>query len=564
MGRETNSLFSRGVRADRPGCEGGTVAEHVVELDAGRVGGAIRSGVVAFSGIPYAGPVSGPGRWRPAGPVAPWSGVRSADHFGPLAPQPPPGIGMSIGGEPDEHDEDCLTANVWTPSLEGRRPVLVWIHGGGFTSGSGSGVLYRGGMLAREHDVVVVTFNYRLGALGWLAHPALAIDGGDAAGDMGAGSGARFGNWGLSDQIALLDWVRRNIAGFGGDPGNVTVFGESAGGMSVSALLGSPQARGLFHRAVVQSGPPYWHTPDQAAAAAERLASELGVPLERRALAQVPADALVAATDAVAEAARGGAGLPLPFLPVVGDGILPEEPRRAVGLGSVSSVPLVVGVTRDEASFFAMSAPAFPHLDEERLAVWVRRSLPACDDPAGLIDAYRAARSARGEPVEPRHLWVAISTDAVFRLPSVRLADAHSRAWAGEAGTGTHSYLFTWESPAFGGLLGSCHALDIPFVFGSVVRPEVQMFSGGGEDAHALSARMRTDWTAFAREGTPGGHWAAWDPLSRPTMVFGPWPGGPGGWPGGEEGTGGLARVVAGPRDEELAILAAALGPAGA
>ncbi|MDA8368023.1 MAG: carboxylesterase family protein, partial [Actinomycetota bacterium] len=143
------------------------MAEHVVELDAGRVGGAIRSGVVAFSGIPYAGPVSGPGRWRPAGPVAPWSGVRSADHFGPLAPQPPPGIGMSIGGEPDEHDEDCLTANVWTPSLEGRRPVLVWIHGGGFTSGSGSGVLYRGGMLAREHDVVVVTFNYRLGALGW-------------------------------------------------------------------------------------------------------------------------------------------------------------------------------------------------------------------------------------------------------------------------------------------------------------------------------------------------------------------------------------------------------------
>nr|MDA8341720.1 carboxylesterase family protein [Actinomycetota bacterium] len=466
------------------------MTDGVVELDSGRVGGVIRNGVLTFSGIPYAGSVSGSRRWRVAGPATPWGGILMADRFGPLAPQAPPVAGMSIPGEPEERDEDCLTVNVWTPGTIGRRPVLVWIHGGGFTSGSGAGALYRGGVLAREHDVVVVTCNYRLGALGWLAHPALEC--GDERDDSDgtpadlAGVGRRFGNWGLSDQIAALRWVQRNIAGFGGDPGNVMVFGESAGGMSISALLGSPAARGVFQRAVVQSGPPYWHTPEQAAAATERLAAELGVPVERSALERVSAEALVSASEAVAAAARVGTQLPLPFLPVVGDGVLPVDPLAAVRRGSASDVPLIVGATRDEAAFFAVGAPAFARLDDEQLLRWVRRALPTCEDPASLIEGYRQARAGRGDPVEPRHLWVAISTDAVFRLPSVRLADAHAGAWSGPAGQGTHGYLFTWESPAFGGLLGSCHALDIPFVFGSVARPEVQVFSGGGDDALAL------------------------------------------------------------------------------
>ena len=188
--------------------------------------------------------------------------MQECDRFGPIAPQSPGLIELSLGGEPDEHSEDCLTLNVWTPAPDGgRRPVMVWIHGGSFVSGSGAGSLYRGGMLSREGDVVVVTINYRLGLLGFLAHPVLE-EAGQTWLDGEEWSG--FGNWGLADQVAALHWVHDHIADFGGDPGNVTLFGESAGGMSVSALLGAPAARGLFHRAIVESGPPYTYTAERA------------------------------------------------------------------------------------------------------------------------------------------------------------------------------------------------------------------------------------------------------------------------------------------------------------
>ncbi len=234
----------------------------VVEVRSGRVRGVQRNGVWSFSGIPYAAPPDGPRRWRPPQSPVPWSGVRVCDRFGPIAPQAPGLVELSLGGEPDEHSEDCLSLNIWTPAPDtARRPVMVWVHGGSFLSGSGAGSLYRGGMLAREGDVVVVTINYRLGMLGFLAHPCLEdpsqiwLDGEEWAG---------FGNWGLADQIAALHWVRDHIAGFGGDPDNVTVFGESAGGISISALLGVPSVRGLFHRAIIESGPPYTHSSEQA------------------------------------------------------------------------------------------------------------------------------------------------------------------------------------------------------------------------------------------------------------------------------------------------------------
>jgi para-nitrobenzyl esterase len=485
---------------------------------------------------------------------------------------------MSIGGAPDEQSEECLTLNIWTPGLGGKpRPVMVWIHGGGFNSGTGAGDLYRGGTLAREGDVVVVTINYRLGALGFLAHPALQPPTSSwAGGDEWTG----YGNWGIADQIAALVWVRDHIAGFGGDPGNVTIFGESAGGMSVSALLGIPAAGGLYHRAIVESGPPFTHSADEAAARAELLAEKLGVPLTRQALEQVPAAELVRVGQEIGQSlALGDGGLPLPFLPAVDGGLLRRPPEIEVADGASSDIPLLIGTNRDEAAFFAIALPAVNALDEAGLLRWVQRVVPSAESAQGLIDGYRTARAGRGESAAPRDLWVAIATDAVFRAPSVLLADSHALAGSGSTGNsigdssssdsngaraggggvpsggGTYVYLFTWETPAFGGLLGSCHALEIPFVFGTVTNPVVQQFAGAGDDALTLSAGMRQAWISFARTGSPSGDvvgdWPRWDPLRRPTMVFGSWPDSEGMW-----------RVVDGPRDEELLAMSTALPPA--
>jgi para-nitrobenzyl esterase len=421
---------------------------------------------------------------------------------------------------------------------------MVWIHGGSFVGGSGSGGLYRGGHLARDGDVVVVTLNYRLGMLGFLAHPALATeDASWADGEEWTG----FGNWGLADQVAALRWVRDHIAEFGGDPGNVTLFGESAGGMSVSALLAAPVARGLFHRAVVESGGPYAYTPDQAASVAEQLAGHLGVPLTRAALEQVPAAALV---EAVVEFDRRGGRRDtsgLVMMPVVDGGLLPTDPGTAVANGSAADIPLLIGTNRDEMSFFTFGNSGLNALDLDGLRHWLRRL--SSDDGAitAVIATVTDARASRGEPVTPRDLWVAIASEFVFRVPSVRLADAHQAAAA--TGVGTYMYLFTWASPLLDGYLGSCHAHEIPFVFGTVRNPAIQGFSGGGADALDLSSAMGQAWTTFARTGLPG-TFSSWSPELRPTAVLGPWP-----------GRQGYQHRVDRPRAEEFEAVASVMEP---
>jgi para-nitrobenzyl esterase len=548
--------------------DSGLAMDGIVEVGGGRLRGAERNGVWSFSGIPYAAPPVGPLRWQPPAEAQPWTGIKECDQFGPIAPQTPPIPGMSIGGAPEEQSEDCLTLNVWSSGLGGEpRPVMVWIHGGGFNSGTGAGDLYRGGTLAREGDVVVVTINYRLGALGFLAHPALQpTPSAWAGGEEWLGSG----NWGLADQIAALVWVRDNVAAFGGDPGNVTIFGESAGGMSVSALLGVSAARGLFHRAIVQSGPPFTHTADEAAGRAELLAEKLGMPMTRDALERVPASELVRVAQEIGQTlVLGDGGLPLVFLPTVDGGLLSRAPEIEVASGASVDVPLLIGTNRDEAAFFAVALPAVNALDEPGLLRWVQRIVPSSESAEGLISEYRRARVARGEGSTPRDLWIAIATDSVFRGPSVLLADSHALAGSEDAlglvggsdivgadagGTGTYLYLFTWETPAFGGVLGSCHALEIPFAFGTVTNPVVQQFAGAGDDALRLSEGMRQAWVSFARTGSPSGDlvgaWPSWDPIRRPTMVFGPWPDSEGMW-----------RAVDAPRDEELLSLLNALPP---
>ncbi|MGH9286147.1 MAG: carboxylesterase/lipase family protein, partial [Acidimicrobiales bacterium] len=410
-----------------------------VETKYGRLRGRREGPVVAFRGIPFGRAPAGPLRFRPPQPPEPWAGARPAVDYGAAAPQLLGQVPM-LPGDPTETDEDCLTLNVWTPGLDGaRRPVLVWIHGGAFIGGSGANVLYRGDRLAARGDVVVVTCNYRLGALGFLAHPDLR--------DPETGAA---GNWGLLDQVAALDWVRDHVESLGGDPGNVTAFGESAGAMSVGTLLAVPAAAGLFHRAILQSGAPVVVGLDQAAATAEVLLRELGVDGgtgRLAALGGLPAEAVVKAQSALL---KRGIGQGLPFTPVVDGAVVPRPPLAAVAGGCAPSVPLLAGTNRDEATFFAASDPRFLTLDEAGLREWLAVTMDP-DRAEAAVAAYRAARAERGQPVRPIDLWTAIETDRAFRAPAMRLLDAQ-RPNQGAV----YAYLFAWETPVLGGALGAC------------------------------------------------------------------------------------------------------------
>ncbi|HUO48693.1 MAG TPA: carboxylesterase family protein [Acidimicrobiales bacterium] len=480
----------------------------VARTAAGLVRGAEENGLWVFRGVPYARAGAGAGRWR--APEAPehWTGIHDALAWGPIAPQAPPIPGLSLPGDPFDAAEDCLNLNIWTPGLDdARRPVMVWHHGGGFTTGTGASGLFDGRHLAAA-GVVVVTFNYRLGALGFLAHPELA-DGDEDA-----------GNWGLLDQLALLRWVQEHIAGFGGDPGNVTVFGESAGAMSIADVLCAPVAAGLFRRAVLQSGPPATGTVDWGARRAERLAELLGLgSLRRRSLESVPPDELVAATRQLAAQIPGDGGLPLPFLPVVDGVVLDQAPELAMADPAAELVPVLVGTTRDEAALYIAPDPSSIDLEPDGVVRRLGR-LVSPEAAAIVVGTYQEARAGRSEPIAGRDLWTAVVSDYVFRLPSVHLAERYAAH-----GAAAFSYLFSWESPFLGGAFGSCHGLDVPFVFGSLANPVVHPFTGGGEDAFALSMRMRHAWLAFARTGDPScdavGDWPRYDSARRATMVLG-------------------------------------------
>ena len=463
----------------------------VVETHGGRVEGIEKDGVLQFRGIPFAAPPVGELRWRPPRPPEPWPGVRSAAGFGPMAPQGPPQFTFFAGAEqPPMSEAECLTLNVLTGGLGGDpRPVVVWIHGGGFTAGSGRNPWYNGTSFARR-GLVVVTVNYRLGALGFLH-----------LGDELPGSG----NCGLLDQVAALEWVRDNIAAFGGDPGRVTVFGESAGGMSIGALLGTPAASGLFRQAVAQSGAASTaNDPERAADAAERLLSRIG---GRDALRAASWERIVEAQGEVVAAMRGGAG-ELPFMPVVDGVVLPRVPLETVAGGAAGSVRLLTGTTRDEMTLFLAGATNGIGMDEATAVRRLERTCPGAGRT--LYDAYRAEL---GDGTRPGDVWVAVETDRVFRIPAIELAAAQARhtpdVWM---------YLFTWESPAMGGDLRSCHALEIPFVWNTLAISGP--FSGGGPEAEALAAEMHAAWIAFAAGGDPG--WERYEEGRRATRVFGP------------------------------------------
>jgi para-nitrobenzyl esterase len=496
-----------------------------VTTASGDVRGTKDDGVLAFLGIPYGAPPAGERRWRPPAPPSRWAGVRDASRFGPAAPQPAPRRSPA-SVDLSRTDEDCLHLNVWTPGVaSGRRPVLVWLHGGAFVTGSSSEAFYRGSHLARRGDVVVVSVNYRLGVLGFLAHPALTDP------DSGAA-----GNWGHLDQAAALEWVRDNIAAFGGDPGNVTVFGESSGAMSTGALLAAPRARGLLHRAILQSGAPAARPAGSAAALAEELLHQLGLrdgPAATRfsRARTLPASALVEAGAAIA--ARFGPGDGVPWRTAIDGGFLSRGPDLDIAGGRAAAVPVLIGTNRDECRRSAVADPQIRGMDQQQLLQRLEQHFAAdttdqtatvipAGDPAGLAAeaaaVYTRARSARGQSTGPAAIWAAVLADHLFRIPALRLA-----ARPDTAGTGTWAYLFTRTSPAFRGVLGACHFLEVPFVFGTLHDPAAAELTGTGPAADALAARIQDHWLAFARTGNPSldqAPWPRWDTGRRATMIL--------------------------------------------
>jgi para-nitrobenzyl esterase len=468
-----------------------------VHTTAGLVEGIAREDCCEFRGIPYAAAPTGEARFLPPQPHPGWSGVRLAQAFAAAAPQEPSPV-MGV----DRIDDDCLFLNVVTPAVDGaRRPVLVWLHGGGFLSGCGHQALYNGRALATGQDCVVVTCNYRLGLFGFA----------DFAGVLG-GDFPAARNVGLLDQLAVLHWVRDNIAGFGGNPDCVTVFGESAGGMSVATLLAMPAARGLFQRAIVQSGgADFVVAPDQARqttqvaleALAPTRAAQKDALLrgEVRAIVRAQREAVKITVDRGLRAGQTPQ-FGMTLLPVVDGDLLPQRPLDALADGSALDIPLLASVTRDEWNLF-VHQPQFAggrnekaeQMDEARLAHVFGRALPGRAAEALALYAQANGRQDNGMRVD-RLCWM--ESDRMFRMPTRHLLVAHAAR-----GRAAYAAQFEWACPQFGGRLGACHVVDVPFVFGVTGTPVGQFFTGGGAAAAALAQQVMASWVAFARDGVP-------------------------------------------------------------
>jgi para-nitrobenzyl esterase len=472
----------------------------VVETAAGKVAGLASGSVRIFKGIPYGAPTAGANRFMTPQKPAPWSGMREATQIGPRCPQPPtPGLMPEEAVDLDygAMSEDCLYLNVWTASLDAaaKRPVMVWFHGGGYAVGSGGSVRYDGSNLARKRDVVVVTVNHRLNAFGFL----------DLSG-IGSARFADSGNAGMLDIVAALEWVRDNIANFGGDPGNVTVFGESGGGGKVSTLMAMPAAKGLFHRAIAQSGVALrGMTADASAGAARALLDQLGVgarDLDR--LQEMPFERILAALQA--------ARPPLGFAPVVGGQALPRHPFDTAAPDISADVPMLLGSNLTERTFFG-DTPLDP-IDDAALLGHVKRYTGLGDAEASrLIAAYRKNRAG----ADNTFVYQLLSAD--WWMTANVTTQAERKAKLGRAAA--YVYHFEKRTPVRDGKLKVPHTLDIAYAFDNIDLSAA--VTGTGADKQALADKMSAMWTAFARTGDPSIPGLRWEPYSaerRAVMIL--------------------------------------------
>ena len=491
----------------------------IAETSAGKVAGYIHKGIFTFKGIPYAATTEGASRFLPTSKPAPWTGVRSSRHFGYVAPQAP-----RAGWANDEESflflwddgiqgEDCLRVNLWTPGINDgkKRPVMVWLHGGGYAAGSGQELLsYDGESLARRGDVVVVSLNHRLNVLGYLDLAKYS--------DKYAGSA----NVGMLDIVAALEWVRDNIAAFGGDPGSVTIFGQSGGGGKVSVLMGMPAAKGLFHRAIVESGSTLKvRTQESSQKLADLIVTELG--LTATTIDQIQtmpyAQLLKASTDVMRKHNPPPAGgVPnfrkmaemLGLSPTLDDRILPAHPFDPQASALSADVPMIVGTTLNE-FVSGINHPEYEAMTDAELETRVRGMF--ADKTPQILSAFRE----RTPHAKPFDLWSHIAASTV-RENAIKQCKA--KAALGKAPA--YLYWFTWQTPVLNGRPRAFHCSEIAFVFNNTDRCE--NMTGGGENARALGAKVSDAWIHFARTGDPSHpgipRWAAFSAETVPTMIF--------------------------------------------
>jgi para-nitrobenzyl esterase len=487
------------VSTDAPGLSGRTDVE--ATITSGRLLGYSEHGINAFLGIPYAESPYGDRRFLPPEPRRPWSGVRDARSVAVGCPQPTlPQEDLALGAfiNPVSTGDDCLTLNVWSPRHGAASlPVMVWIHGGGFIAGSGAAAVHSGATWARD-GVVYVSINYRLHVDGFMYFDR------DTS------------NLGLQDQVAALRWVRDNIAEFGGDPDNVTVFGQSAGAVSTAHLLSAPSAAGLFHRAIVQSGTTEGALSiDDATEITDRMAQLLGVKATPEGFAEVPHGAMLMAVSNLAimylsPALWGSLSFSIsPFRPVQGGAVLPDPVLTALSAGCSAGVDLMVGTTHTEMTFLMQPTGLLPDPPPE----WIAYALSAF----GVTEAWLA--SYRSEICPEASLGVTLASvwsDWAFTMPSIHLAEVHSRRTPS-----TYLYDFSWASPSIPDF-GAGHALDIPFSADVIAEFQAAHVSAvsplGDTPPQALADEMHGAFIRFAREGDPG--WGSYDEQHRTTKIF--------------------------------------------
>ncbi len=472
----------------------------IIETKSGKIQGYIENGIEIFKGVPYGEPPIDDLRFSPPVAKKQWDEVLDTTEYGHCAFQ-----GYSqleeYTGKLQPESEDCLNLNIWTPSVDNKkRPVMFWIHGGAFITGGGIAPMYDGSTLAQRGDVVIVTINYRLGALGYLYIPGVTA------------------NVGHFDQILALKWVHDNIELFGGDPNNVTIFGESAGGYSVVALAAMPAAKGLFHRIVAQSAPVI--DPKITKKPTKKLIRMLGVEKgDINALRKISPEKIIDAQNKLI--AEDPTNL-LAFRPLIEGETLPIHPLKAFQDGDCKDIDFMIGTNLEEAKLFTALDPEISkinNVDGEKVLIgYLGRLGVDITKSKAMIDTYKQAREGSFS-TDLKEILNALITDYIFRISTIRLLEAQSNHQSN-----TYNYIFTWPSPGFNGNLGSCHALEIPFVFNTLNDPGFEVFVGKSPDLDAISHKVMDAWIAFARTGNPNHDgmpkWPSYDIEKRSTMLL--------------------------------------------